>query len=215
MVLGALWCPEDEAHEAFVRLREIKEAHGLNRKFEIKWTKVSPGGFSFYKDVVDYFFDDDHLCFRALIVPEKSMLRHAAFGQTHDEWYYKMYFDMLKVIFSPLSRYHVYLDIKDTQGAARVAKLHEVICNSIYDFSAEIVERMQLVRSNEVELLQVADLLIGAVAYANRGLQTSPAKVDLVKRIRERSGYGLTRTTLYRENKVNLLRWHASSEPVD
>ncbi len=215
MVLGAVWCLEDKAREAFVRLREIKEAHGLSRTFEVKWTKVSPAGMDLYRDILDYFFDDDDLYFRAIIVPDKSKLDHAAFGQTHDEWYYKMYFDMLRMIFSPLARYRVYLDIKDTRGAARVAKLHEVTCNSIYDFSAKIVERMQLVRSHEVELMQLADLLIGAVAYANRGLATSEAKTSLVKRIRERSGYTLTRTTLYRENKVNLLRWRTSKETTE
>lgn len=212
MVLGAVWCPAAKAREAFVRLREIKESHGVSHDFEIKWTKVSPAKIRLYRDVLDYFFDDDDLFFRALIVPDKSRLRHAEYGQTHDEWYYKMYFDMLKVILSPTGRYRVYLDVKDTQGAGKVAHLHDVICNSMYDFQHEIVERMQLVRSNEVELLQLADLLIGAIAYANRGLASSEAKVALLRRMRERSGYNLTRTTLYRENKVNLLRWQAREE---
>jgi hypothetical protein len=173
---------------------------------------VSPAQVEFYHDVLDYFFDDDDLCFRAIVIPNKSKLRHSAFGQTHDEWYYKMYFDMLKVIFSPHARYRVYLDYKDTQGAAKVEHLHKIICNNMYDFSHQIVERMQLVRSHEVELLQLADLLIGAIAYANRGLNGSTAKTTLVSRMRERSGYSLTRTTLYRENKVNLLRWQAREE---
>ena len=212
MVLGAVWCLEDKAREAFVRLREIREAHGLARAFEIKWTKVSPAKVEFYRDVLDYFFDDDDLCFRAIVIPNKSKLRHDAFGQTHDEWYYKMYFDMLKVIFSPQARYRVYLDYKDTQGAAKVEHLHRIICDNMYDFSHQIVERMQLVRSHEVELLQLADLLIGAIAYANRGLTGSTAKTTLVSRMRVRSDYSLTRTTLYRENKVNLLRWQAREE---
>jgi hypothetical protein len=32
-----------------------------------------------YPDLVDYFFDDDNLHFRALVVPDKSRLRHAVF----------------------------------------------------------------------------------------------------------------------------------------
>jgi len=73
-----------------------------------------------------------------------------------------------------------------------------------------IIERLQIVRSNEVEILQVTDLLVGAVSYANRDLTTSSAKLALVQRVRERSGYSLTRTTLFREDKVNLFVWHAS-----
>jgi hypothetical protein len=210
MVLGAVWCPLEKTQEIAIRLREIKVEHGLPRDFEIKWIKVSPSGLDFYQNVLDYFFDDDDLHFRALIVPDKSKLRHSEFQQTHDDWYYKMYFDLLKVILSPEAIYRIYLDIKDTRSADKVARLHEVLSNEKYDFQREIVERVQTVRSHEVEVIQLADLLIGIISYANRGLTTSLAKLTLVERMRQRSGYRLTHTTLLRENKVNLFSWHAS-----
>jgi len=210
MVLGAVWCPLEKVREICVRIREIKRNHVMKSDFEIKWTKVSPAKLEFYLNLVDYFFDDDDLHFRALIVPDKSKLRHEDFGQSHDDWYYKMYFDMLKVIFNPECRYRIYLDVKDTRGAAKVKKLHDVLCNNMYDFSREIIERVQIVRSHEVEILQIVDLMIGTISYVNRGLSDSAAKLALVERIRKRSGYELTRTTLLRENKVNLFRWSAS-----
>jgi len=211
MVLGAVWCPLDKTREIAVRLREIKKKHGLAPDFEVKWTKVSPAKTELYLDLIDYFFDDDDLHFRALIIPDKSLLHHDAFpGQDHDGWYYKMYFDMLKVIFRPDARYRIYLDIKDTRGAQKAAKLHEVLCNDRYDFSQEVIERLQLVHSHEIEQLQLADLLIGAVSYLNRGLTDNAGKMALIKRIRQRSGYDLSRTTLLREDKVNIFRWHAA-----
>ena len=209
MVLGAVWCPLKKAPMIAKCIRGIKERHGLPLAFEIKWTKVSPGKAAFYLDVLDYFFDDDDLHFRALIVPDKSKLRHEAFGQEHDTWYYKMYFDMLKVLLNPKDRYRIYLDIKDTRSASKIAMLHDVLCNNMYDFDREVVERTQAVRSHEVEQIQLADLLTGIVGYANRELDTSLAKMKLVQRMRERSGYSLTRTTLLREEKVNLFRWEA------
>lgn len=209
MVLGAVWCPLEKVREISVRIREIKKNHGLSPDFEVKWTKVSPAKVQFYLNIVDYFFDDDDLHFRALIVPDKSKLRHDFFGQTHDEWYYKMYFEMLKVILRPEARYRIYLDIKDTRGAAKVKKLHDVLSNNMYDFSREIIERVQLVRSHEVEILQLADLLIGAISYVNRGLSGNKGKVALVNRIKQRSHYSLTKTTLLREDKVNILLWQA------
>jgi len=211
MVLGALWCPMEKNREIAVRLREIKQKHGLLPGFEVKWTKVSPAKTRLYLDLVDYFFDDDDLHFRALIVPDKSKLRHDAIpGQDHDTWYYKMYFDMLKVIFRPDARYRVYLDIKDTRGAEKTAKLHEVLCNNMYDFSRKVIERLQLVHSHEIEQLQLADLLIGAVSYLNRGLHGNQAKEALIAREQDRSGYSLQTTTLLKEEKVNLFRWQAN-----
>jgi hypothetical protein len=210
MVLGAVWCPLEKVREVSVRLREIKTHHGLKPDFEVKWSKISPAKMRFYLDIMDYFFDDDDLHFRALIVPDKEKLQHKAFEQSHDDWYYKMYFTMLKAILNPHDRYRIYLDIKDTRSASKVKKLHDVLCNNFYDFSREIVERVQNVRSHEVETLQLADILIGAIAYVNRGLSGNSAKEALIDRMKERSRYSLILTTLLREDKVNIFRWDAT-----
>jgi hypothetical protein len=210
MVLGAVWCAADKSREIAERLREIKQRHGLWTRLDVKWTKVSPARLAFYLDALDYFFDDDDLHFRALVAP-KGALRHEAFGQTHDQWYYQMYFELLKQLIRPGQRYRIYLDVKDTQGADKVAKLHDVLCNNHLDFDRHVIERVQQVRSHEVEQLQLADLLAGAVGYANRRLDRRPegsdAKQALLARMRKRSGYSLTQSTLLREEKVNVFRW--------
>lgn len=207
MAIGGVWCPEERKDEIFRRIREIKVEHGLSRWMEIKWNKVSDGQLDFYMDVVNYFFDNSDLHFRVLVVPDKQMLRHGVFNQTHDTFYYKMYFDMLKTLFEPGYGYNIYVDIKDTRGQKKVEKLHEILCNNHYDFNREMIRRVQQVRSEEVELVAVADLLTGAVSYLHRGLETSAAKLRLIERIRNRSGYDLMRSTLYRENKFNVFVW--------
>lgn len=211
MVLGAVWCPEAKVREVAVRLREIKARHDLRPGFELKWTKVSASKVQFYLDMVDYFFDDDDLHFRALVVPDKSLLIHDDAVQDHDAWYYEMYFQLIKAVLSPQDVYHVYLDIKDTRSANKVRRLHEVLRTSVIDWSPNIVQRVQTVRSHEVELLQLTDLLIGAVAYVNRGLEGNAGKVRLIERVRQRSGYDLTKSTLLREEKVNISRWQAGA----
>ncbi len=209
MVLGAIWCPVEDTRDIAVRLREIKTRHGLKSDFEIKWVKLSPAKQQFYLDLLDYFFDNDNLHFRALIVPDKSKLRHADYQQTHDDWFYKMYFEMLKTILSPQAHYRIYLDIKDTWSRKKVANLHNVLSNDIYDFGRQVIERVQTVRSHEVEILQLTDLLTGTISYANRHLTTSTAKQTMVERMRKRSGYTLLKPTLYQERKVNLFYWQA------
>jgi hypothetical protein len=207
MVLGAVWCPLGKTREIADRIREKKRLHGLPANFEIKWTKVSPAKAAFYQDVLDYFFDESSLHFRAWVIPDKSRLRHADFGQNHDTWYYKMMFGLLEPLLSPESIYRIYLDQKDTRSAAKVKNLHEVLCNNLYDFDRKIIDWVQVVESHDVEQLQLADLLIGAIGYANRGLSANLAKQSLVKRLQERSCYALTRTTLLRESKVNIFIW--------
>ena len=207
MVLGALWCPLDKAHEVARRVREIKQRHGLPKTFELKWTKVSPAKLPFYLDVLDYFFDDDDLHFRAVVIPDKAQLRHGEFGQDHDDWYYKMYFTLLKALLDPKDEYRVYLDVKDTRSARKIGKLHDVLCNALLDFDRRIVTRLQTVRSHEVEQVQIADLLAGIVSWTNRFETGSPAKLALVQRARKRSHYSLKQTTLLREGKFNVFVW--------
>lgn len=210
MAIGAVWCPQSKVQEIFRRIREIKTKHNLPVGFEVKWGKVSRSKVGFYADLIDYFFDDDDLSFRCLLVPDKSNLDHARFGQSHDEFYYKIYFDMLKAIFDSGSSYKIYLDIKDTIGQRRIEKLHDVLCNHQYDFSKRVVKSVEQVRSHQVELIQLADLLIGAITYHNRGLTGNAGKNQLIQKIMKRSGYSLTKTTLVRERKMNLLKWKAS-----
>jgi hypothetical protein len=214
MVLGAVWCPISKRREIADRIRDIKIKHSLSAYHEVKWTNVSPAKIDFYQDLIDFFFDDDDLHFRALVIPDKSKINHAAFGQDHDLWYYKMYFNMLKTIFCPHDRYRVYIDIKDTLGGEKIRKLHDVLCNNLYDFSKNIVESVKLVDSQEIQQMQLADLLIGAVMYANRGEFNSEAKKLLVDRIKQRSRYSLIRTTLPKENKFNLLIWQSNGRAI-
>jgi len=214
MVLGAIWCPLEKAKEIMAEIKEIKMRHSLSRAFEIKWAKVSPAKQTFYVELIEYFFENDELHFRALIVPDKSKLQHELYGQDHDTWYYKMYFTMLKAILNPQDCYRIYLDIKDTRSAPKVARLHDVLSHNMYDFQREIIERVQTVRSHEVEILQLTDLMVGAISYVNRELHENAAKVAVVKTIQAKSGYSLTRTTLLRENKVNLLSWRSIEDVV-
>lgn len=210
MVLGAIWCPKERVSQLSERIKEIKAEHGLSKYFEIKWIKVSKSKTQFYLDLVNYFLDDQDLHFRAIIIPDKSILKHEKFNQTHDDWYYKMYFELLKVIINPEHRYNVFIDYKDTFGWRKVAKLKEILENSKYDRSHEILKTLQTVRSHEVSLIQLTDLLTGLVSYANRGLTSNEAKMVLIQQMRKRSRYDLNHTTFLREEKVNLLRWQAS-----
>lgn len=214
MVLGAIWCPQAKIREINQRIRQIKSRNGISERAELKWVKVSPAKIDLYQDLVNYFFDDDDLHFRALIVPDKSKLDHKRFSQDYDTWYYKMYFEMLKVILSPTDRYEIYIDIKDSHSYEKSQKLKEVCCNSIYDFSSQIIRRLQPIRSDEVQIMQIVDILIGACAYQNRifpnNFTKSPAKLDIIKLVQSRSNYSLGKSTLLREEKCNLLVWEAS-----
>ncbi len=212
MVIGGILCPDAKKKEANDRIREIKVEHGIKADAEIKWNKVSPSMLALYIDLIDYFFDNSYLHFRAVVIPDKRKLNHGRFNQTHDDFYYKTYFQMLKTVLEPGYEYAVYIDIKDTRSQEKVLKLRDVLCNSNYDFNRNMIRRIQQIRSHEVELMGLTDLLIGAISYIHRGLSGSETKLALIERIRQRSGYTLLSNTLYRENKFNLFIWKSKYE---
>jgi hypothetical protein len=207
MVLGAIWCPKDQAREIAEEIREIKVQHNLPSYFEVKWTKVSPGKLDFYVSLIEYFFRREDLNFRAVVIPDKSKLRHELYDQDHDLWYYKMYYVMLKEILDPLGVYCIYLDIKDTRSADKVHGLEKVLQNVYFQST---IERVQNVRSEEIEQVQMADLILGAIGYANRKLNTSGAKSSLVKKIEKERKRRLTRNSARCVEKFNLFIWEAS-----
>lgn len=207
MVLGAVWCSKDNSDKINNEIKEIKVKYNLSKYFEIKWTKVSAGKLNFYHELVEYFFENPNLHFRALVIPDKSILNHEAFNQTHDDWYYKMYFNLLNKIIEPRDENYIYLDIKDTRSAGKVRYLEKVLRNSEYDFESKVIKKVQNIHSHESQQMQLADLLIGAVSYENRGIETSDSKISITDLIKKMTGYSLKKSTLLSENKFNIFIW--------
>jgi hypothetical protein len=207
MVIGTTWCSSLQATAHALAIRSLKTKHGLNERFEIKWTKVSPAKVDFYLEVVDHFFKEKDLHFRAVLVPDKSKLDRSAPDQPHDGFYYRIYFEMLKVLLSPHAKYNIYLDIKDSWGAQKVRILETLLRESKLEFPRDIIKQMKIMRSHESELMQLTDLLIGAVGYVARGLETNSGKIKIIEYIKEQTKYTLVQSTLAKEDKFNLWRW--------
>lgn len=207
MVLGAIKCEKSYKKQAVNDIRNIKEKYNMNRFCEVKWTKVSPDKFDMYLELVNYFFTNPNLSFRAVVV-DKTKLKHELFNQTHDSFYYKVYYQLLCRIIVPNNENYIYLDIKDTKDARKVRKLGEVLANGLYDFNMECIKNVQNINSKESELLQLADILIGAISYLNRNENEkenySKSKMNLIETIINSSGYNLRKSTFLSEEKFNL-----------
>ncbi len=208
MVLGGIACSEDDKQSVFEHIKNLKKEHGLKHFSEAKWTKVSHAKIDAYEALINYFFDNEALSFRAVII-DKGCLDHQRFDHSHDQFYYKMYWQMLEWFIDPKNCYHLYLDIKDTQGYLKVKKLHEVLCNSHHDFDRNVIEKIQEIRSHESSVMQLTDLLVGAISFANRYPSggKSAAKQKIVDLIKNRSGLSLLQSTSLGARKFNLFQW--------
>lgn len=212
MGLGAISAPQVRTRELSLGLRDLMIRH--NCRGELKWGKVSASKLPFYFDLIEWFFDQPDVNFRALVVRNKGGLNHERFNDgDHDQFYYKMYYYLLRPLLAnqPV-RIRAYLDVKDTRGAFRVHNLAEVLAHTFFDFDRQRMGKIQEVRSHESKLVQLADFLLGAVIYDARGLATNPAKVAVINRLKEASGYDFTDNTEPWATKFNLFYWKPRQE---
>lgn len=210
MVLGAMYCPDEKKKQIYSDIRAIKEKYNLNSHFEIKWTKVSESKIEFYLELLDYFWQNADLHYRGLVAMGKDRLNHEKYNEgDYDLWYYKMYFRMLDPIVQQENEYRILVDIKDTKGGKRIEKLKKVMCNNIYDFNGEIISHIGQINSKESEILQLADLLNGALTYHYRKLENeamaNKGKIEFIKALQKRQSID-SRTARW-ESKFNLFIW--------
>jgi len=207
MLLGAIWCSPEAAKTLSGKIKLAKLNHGISIHREIKWTKVSQAKIEYYKDLIDIFVDDDSLKYRAVIV-DKNTLDHELFNQTEDDFYYKMQYYLVRNIaekrFGP---FKIYIDYKDAWSNKRCLELSRILSNTT-TFMNKTFDA-QPVASHQVSALQLADLITGAVMYANKpaGENQSLAKKGLVNYIEKRIGQKLTIETPPALEKFNLFFW--------
>ena len=208
MVIGALACPKDRFRTIKSKLQAVKIRHGVHPKLELKWTKVSAARHALFSDYLEVFLQERDLYFRAVVI-QKSQLDHKKHDSTHDEFYYKMFFQLLAHMPLPVNSEHfIYLDIKDTRSEAKARKLERLLRRDLAN-SQQVIKRVQHVRSHEIEQAQLADILIGAVSYENRSINDSPTKRALIAKLKAATRLSLTQTTSPWASKMNLLVWKA------
>lgn len=165
-------------------------------KGEIKWSNVSKSQYPFYSDVIEYFFATD-IKFRAVIV-DKSQIDESREEFTYSDFYFRMYYQLLFHKINPESVYNIYLDIKDSCSQKKLKKLADILHNS------KAIRNIQFVRSHESYLLQLSDLIMGAINYRIRELNAVTAKTNLIKKIETHSKIELTQSTPKCAEKFNL-----------
>jgi len=204
------------AHNDYLKVKDDLKKIKLKHKSvtEIKWSKVSLSRIELYKDWIDYFFDQN-IAFRCILVKNKRNLDHDKFNRgDHNAFYYKMIYLLLhnKYVNPSDEQYRVILDIKDSRGIERLKELNECL-NPLEDEKSFVY--FQHIRSHENELIQMTDLLIGAVGFKARKEHTKPdaskVKCELIDYLEKKSGYSLDEGTIPWESKFNIFDFQISA----
>lgn len=195
MVISYVSCAYNQVKLHQQNIKNLKEKHSF--KNEIKWSAVSKSKYNFYVELIEYFFAND-LQYRAIVV-QKEKIKNTDFGQNFDEFYYKMYFQLLNHKMNMDNHYNIYLDIKDTLSASKVKKLKEIL-----NIKYSSINNLQNIHSHESLLMQLTDVLMGAITYHLRGLNKVTAKNKLIEKIQKHTQLPLNISTSKGFEKFNL-----------
>mgnify|MGYP002672333025 FL=1 len=191
---------------AYPQIRLAKEEiKAIKRKFnyteELKWTNVHSATYKVYAELVDWFFMND-LEFRTVVV-DKSQIDEQRADYSFNDFYFRMYFQLLHTKVDFQNRYNVFLDIKDTCSGEKLEKLKKIMS---YNSS---IGTLQFIPSRESVFIQLADVLMGAINY-NLRIQKGDvkgnviAKLKLIEKIKRHSNISLNTTTPLSRNKFNM-----------
>lgn len=114
---------------------------------------------------------------------------------------------MLRPIINTEWSYEIYPDIKDTNSYNNFQDVARFLRIKLKDMNGKTIKKIQPIRSNESYILQLADVLIGAMQYNKNDLNTSTAKVSIVNYIKGNVIDGIDDTTPCNKTKFNILVW--------
>jgi hypothetical protein len=178
LVLGSVWIPSGFREELKNAIKQIKLNH--NYRNEIKWNKVSPSSFEFYKSLVHYFFNADCIRFRAIVVEAEKVDKVKFHNDDSELSFYKFYYQLLHHWILDFNDYYIFIDHKVNKDLNRVHNLRDVLSNANL-FSS--IANIQALPSFELLGIQLADFLMGAINGKINGKITSDAKKEIIKEI--------------------------------
>jgi hypothetical protein len=163
---------------------------------EAKWTKVSKSKLPAYQRLVDVAFDNQtDMHFHSLFVDTREQ-DHKAYNEGDSEIGFNKEIYQLGNKIGQLysTRYfHIYPDYRDTKNSPEELRL--ILCRGAAkrgDKRDWPVRRCQFRDSKTTLPLQLADILIGAIAFQLNGHgqapNANPAKVELAAHIMKRAG---------------------------
>lgn len=204
--IGGVWIPAEKRQEAKAYISNLKDNYGLHG--EMKWNHICPRSVEMYKELVNMFFDDEEIRFRAICI-KAAEVNHERFNAGNGELgFYKFYFQLIHHWMLMGNSYQVFVDYKTNGYQHRVQELGAILNNAS---TAELTQ-IQALPSEESVLIQLADVLTGAVASAfNTPKSSSAAKQNIRDLIERRLGHGIKGTSVG-ETKFNVFNINLRKE---
>lgn len=221
-VYGAILVSLDHIRTVQRELKEWRHDEGMHG--ELKWTKVDGVvRLAKYKSLVDLLFKLSRqrrlLQFKAIILDRRAPEYRVYSKGDYELGFYKFYYHWLLkyfVKFPIRHQCHLRVIIDERKAKGDPYTTLKIILNHAIrrDFKAttDVVTKVQALNSKQADLLQAADVLMGAIGFHNHDFHKRPnankEKVELARYIAFKLGQrDLTLQTHPNREDFKIVRW--------
>jgi hypothetical protein len=211
-VQGGVWVNHAGIRTVRSELRALRAKHPKSREF--KWSEVHGRvPYRSYSDLISVFFDSpaaQYLSFKCLIVQRSDDPSRSSNKFEKDIGFYKAYHLLLRHRLAVGCRYRIRLDRRSGPRASAEQDVADCLnaecCRWVPP--SEVLSCVGICSKTD-DVMQLADVLCGAVAWDSNGRKSSsPAKVAFGEEIRSRlGGRMLSQATSSTEAKFNVWRY--------
>lgn len=179
-VIGGLWIQREFRDAISKDLSALKKKAGVGA--ELKWSRVSLKKLVAYKEISDYFWNNQHINYRAIIVDQISVDYSKFHDGDKELGFYKFYYEMLEKWLHTDNDYNILLDFKNNSDLKRLPKLYSVLRN-FGQPRAISISNLTSIDSSQSNIAQLCDILTGAVAADANGTEVGTPKADMIRHL--------------------------------
>lgn len=197
-LIGSLWIRAENRKDYKDYIIGLRRKHKVGGEF--KWKRVSPSRLAFFLELVEFFFaQKDEMRFRVIVLRADEMDAVRFHESDNELMFYKFYYQVLHHWIMDFNSYRVFVDTKTNRLPSRLTTLERCLnCSNISS-----LVKVQALPSHELEMLQLVDVLIGAVSYKFHKRTSSHAKLMVLREIERWLGREIA-PTWRSENKFNV-----------
>lgn len=210
MLIGGLWVPWETEQSMRDALKSVRNSHRLTA--EMKWTKISKSKLGAYLDYVDVFWKFPQVRFNCIVI-DTHELDYKKFHRGDKELgFYKFYFLLISRNLDPENTYWLYTDARNNRKSSRLDVL-SLVTNNWWQKKANVkpLRKIEPRASHGEEFIQLADVLLGAVAYSwNQRIGSAP-KLQVVNHLTHTMNWPTLRiSTNQNSPKINIWHWQSN-----
>ena len=199
--IGGIWMPADFRDQFKEDVKAINESFKIRGEF--KWNKVSPSYFDYYLSLLDYFFQNDNLRYRCILLESEKIDNYKFHRGDSELGFYKFYYQLLHHWILDFNDYNIFIDLKVNRDRHRLKTLCDVLNNANL---TSVITQVQGLPSEQSLGIQLADFLTGLSTAKFNNQTTSEAKLKLIERVESEYLKTAISPTPRSESKFNIFK---------